>query len=105
MRAQYATVDGTNLPNELSPEEKDLFARVIRGLKARRVPFLVAGAFGVYHYTGCWRNTKDMDVLVTMDQFPAAIEVVGVFQDDVARSDRGFEGRDLVAGIASGFGW
>jgi len=76
MRAQYSAVDGANASNELLPEEQDLFARVIRGLKARRVPFLVAGAFGVYHYSGCWRNTKDMDVLVAMDQFPAAVEVV-----------------------------
>lgn len=76
MGAQYTTIAGANISNELSPDEKELFARVIRGLKARRVPFLVAGAFGVYHYSGCWRNTKDMDVLVTMDQFPAAVEVV-----------------------------
>src|SRR5207249_11544312 len=33
-----------------------------------------------------------------------AIEVVSVFEDDVTKSDRGFEGRDLVAGIASDFG-
>jgi hypothetical protein len=33
-----------------------------------------------------------------------AIQVVGVFNDDVARSNRSFDGRGLVAGITSNFG-
>src|SRR5438067_13501306 len=76
MAAHQRTVPAAEPTTELAPGERELFAAVIRGLKERRVPFLVAGAFGVRPYTGLWRNTKDMDVLVTVDYFAAAIDVV-----------------------------
>ncbi|HEU4753223.1 MAG TPA: nucleotidyltransferase family protein [Armatimonadota bacterium] len=60
----------------LRPEEHKWFSRAIRALNREGVPFLVAGAFGLYHYTGFWRGTKDLDVLVLPQDREAAIEAV-----------------------------
>jgi hypothetical protein len=73
---------------ELSPEERDLFARVVRALHRERIPFLVAGAFGLYHYTGYWRGTKDMDLLILPEHREIAIEAVcGVGLQDMFRAE------------------
>jgi hypothetical protein len=60
----------------LKPKEHKWFGRAIRALNRERIPFLVAGAFGLYHYTGFWRGTKDLDVLVLPEYREAAIEAV-----------------------------
>src|SRR6266705_127003 len=76
MTAHHRTLAEVKSLTELAPGEKQIFGATIRALKAQHVPFLIAGAFGVYRYSGWWRNTKDMDVLVTIDHFPAAVDVV-----------------------------
>jgi hypothetical protein len=39
-----------------------IFHQALDALDEHRVPFVVAGAFALNHYTGVWRNTKDLDV-------------------------------------------
>jgi hypothetical protein len=45
-------------------DERAWFSRALDALREREIPFVIAGAFGVYHYTGFWRGTKDLDVLI-----------------------------------------
>jgi hypothetical protein len=60
----------------LSAEEKQWFVRAMRVLEQAGVPFMVAGAFGLYHHTGFWRGTKDLDLLVLPAHREIAIEAV-----------------------------
>jgi hypothetical protein len=65
-----------NGPPPISLEERTGFFQVIRAMKKAEVPFLVAGAFGVFHHTGFWRGTKDMDLLILPDHRERAIKVL-----------------------------
>jgi hypothetical protein len=104
-------VSGETTPPRLSPGERALFSAVIRGLRKRGVPFVLAGGFGFSHYSGFWRNTKDMDVLVTPADFTAAAEVVLTcgFEDyfDVLPYDRSWIFRahqgHVIVDIIDGF--
>jgi hypothetical protein len=50
---------------ELIPEEQwGIFSLGVTALEANGVPFLVHGALALGTYTGRWRNTKDVDVIV-----------------------------------------
>ena len=49
----------------LIPEEQwGIFGLGVTALEANGVPFLVHGALALGTYTGRWRNTKDVDVMV-----------------------------------------
>jgi hypothetical protein len=49
----------------LIPEEQwGVFALGVTALEAAGVPFLVHGALALATYTGHWRNTKDVDIIV-----------------------------------------
>jgi hypothetical protein len=53
-----------------------VYEKVIDGLAVAGVPFALGGAFGLAIYTGCHRNTKDLDLCVLPTGREAAIEVV-----------------------------
>lgn len=61
---------------DLKPAERKWFPRAIRALNREGVPFMLGGAFGLYHYTGFWRGTKDLDIMVLPQDREAAIEAV-----------------------------
>jgi hypothetical protein len=46
----------------LDEETRLSFQRALRALQAERAQFVLAGAFATNHYTGIWRDTKDIDV-------------------------------------------
>jgi hypothetical protein len=48
----------------LDPVSREFYRRVMSGLEARGVPFLVGGAYAFERYTGIARNTKDFDLFV-----------------------------------------
>jgi hypothetical protein len=63
-----------------STEELDCRATALRALTAARVPFVVAGAYAFFEYTGVFRDTKDLDLFIReRDVEPAfrALEAVG----------------------------
>jgi hypothetical protein len=64
------------LEEQLRPEERRWFPRVLRALHQEGVPFMLAGAFALYYHTGFWRGTKDLDVLVLPEHREQAIEAV-----------------------------
>jgi hypothetical protein len=47
-----------------NPDELDARAAAVRALAGSGVPFLVAGAYAYFEYTGIFRDTKDLDVFV-----------------------------------------
>lgn len=63
-----------------SQEELDARAEALRALSESRVPFLVAGAYAFFEYTGIFRDTKDLDVFLRerdLDEAFAALEQAG----------------------------
>lgn len=76
-----------NHPGELSTEasaaermrdgdELGARARAIQLMKQARVPFLVGGAYAYAHYTGIYRDTKDLDLFVRPADVERALEVL-----------------------------
>jgi hypothetical protein len=49
---------------ERSQQELDARADALRALAGSRIPFLVAGAYAFFEYTGIFRDTKDLDVFL-----------------------------------------
>ncbi|HZX42088.1 MAG TPA: nucleotidyltransferase [Myxococcaceae bacterium] len=76
-----------NHPGELSTEasaaermrdgdELEARARAIQVVQAAGVPFLVGGAYAFAHYTGIYRDTKDLDLFVAPTDVERAMEVL-----------------------------
>lgn len=57
----------------VSPEEQEVHANALRILNQSRIPYVVAGAAAIGHYTGLWRHTKDLDLFLVPDQITAAL--------------------------------
>lgn len=64
------------MEDDLEPVELRWFQEAIDALHREGIPFLLAGAFGLYQYTGFWRGTKDLDVLVLPEHREIAVEAV-----------------------------
>jgi hypothetical protein len=82
----------TKWSQHIPEDEWDVYDEVLDELLARGIPFALGGAFAVATYTGCWRNTKDLDLYVLpehRDQMIAALTDLG-FGDyfDVKGYDR-----------------
>ncbi len=81
-----------------SQEELDARAAALRALAASRVPFLVAGAYAFFEYTGIFRDTKDLDLFLRERDLEDAFRVLeqAGFRTELDRPglDRqGLEGR------------
>ena len=59
-----------------SQEELDARAAALRALAASRVPFLVAGAYAFFEYTGIFRDTKDLDLFLRERDLEDAFRVL-----------------------------
>jgi len=57
-------------------QDRDLYIEAMDALCQSGVPFMVGGAFAVYHYTNWWRNTHDMDVYVVQTDVERAAEAL-----------------------------
>ncbi len=62
--------------DQFASEERDLYIEALDALCDSGVPFMVGGAFAVYHYTGWWRDTHDIDVYVVQDDVKAAADAL-----------------------------
>jgi hypothetical protein len=76
MQIESRQVPAGEISSLLKPEQRKWFPRAVRALQEEGVSFLMAGAFGLYHHTGFWRGTKDMDLLILHAHREAAIEAV-----------------------------
>ncbi|BDG09605.1 nucleotidyltransferase family protein [Anaeromyxobacter paludicola] len=62
--------------NGRSREELDARALALRALRDAGVPFVVAGAYAFFEYTGQFRDTKDLDVFLDRGALEQAFEVL-----------------------------
>lgn len=88
----------------LIPEEQwRVLTTGAEALEAAQVRFLLAGALALAAYTGHWRNTKDLDVIVHADDRERAIEALrrAGFEDyyDQLTYDRSWIFRGLKEGV------
>jgi hypothetical protein len=58
------------------PQELDARADALRALAGSGVPFLVAGAYAFFEYTGIFRDTKDLDVFLRERDLEDAFRVL-----------------------------
>ena len=58
------------------PAELDARADALRALATSGVPFLVAGAYAFFEYTGIFRDTKDLDLFVRREDLDRAFAVL-----------------------------
>jgi hypothetical protein len=61
---------------EISPERREVFAEALRLLNAAGVPYVVSGLYALHHYTGVYRRTKDLDLLLEPQQAVEAARVL-----------------------------
>jgi hypothetical protein len=62
--------------SQIPEAEWALYDEVLTGAEEREIPFALGGAFAVATYTGCWRNTKDLDLYVPPEHKDRMIELV-----------------------------
>lgn len=93
---------------DLPPEQRSIFVRAMSTLHDAEVPYLVAGALAVHHYTGIWRNTKDLDLFLCpedRDRALLALADVG-YRVEITASHwlaKAFVD-DILVDLISGFG-
>jgi hypothetical protein len=56
----------------LNDTQQELYVEALSALNAADLDFMLGGALAVYHYTGWWRSTHDVDVYVTPDDVTKA---------------------------------
>jgi hypothetical protein len=100
----------SSLPADGPEEQVGLFRDVLEVLESRRVPYAVSGAFALRQHTGICRQTKDLDLFVTAQNCPAALECLRQegMECDVtdpvwlAKARRGEYFVDLITGMSNG---
>jgi hypothetical protein len=100
----------SSLPADGPEEQVGLFRDVLEVLESRRVPYAVSGAFALRQHTGICRQTKDLDLFVTAQNCPAALECLrreGMECDVtdpvwLAKARRGEYFVDLITGMSNG---
>ena len=63
-------------PPQFAAEQEELFRNVLLILKEHRVSFAVSGAFALHEHTGIWRNTKDLDLFLPLEQVDPAMKLL-----------------------------
>jgi hypothetical protein len=92
------------------PAELDARADALRALAASDVPFVVAGAYAFFEYTGIPRDTKDLDVFLRrgdLEEALAVLERAGfrteIFEEGwIAKAFRGEWFVDLIHSSGNG---
>ena len=90
--------------------EREVYRDALEALNRAGIPFVLSGLYAVHAYTGVYRETKDLDLLVTPDVVVPAAEVLKTAGFDVTLKEehwiaQGFrEGAqvDLIFGMANG---
>lgn len=66
----------TSLEPELPEPQQRLYQQVLKVLCAHKVPCAVSGAFALRSRTGIWRTTKDLDIFLTAEVAPQALDAL-----------------------------
>lgn len=74
-------MNSSDWTTQIPDDQWSVYDRALRALTNQNVEFALAGAFALAHYTGSWRNTKDLDLyIVPQDASKAmyALHVAGL---------------------------
>jgi hypothetical protein len=105
---------GGGFARELEPsleaEQAAFYADALRRLNKSRIPYVLAGAFGLHSYTGLWRNTKDLDAFLRPCDLENALAIfknggyeVEIREDHwLAKATKEPYFVDLIFGMANG---
>jgi nucleotidyltransferase DUF2204 len=63
-------------PLRIPEEQQLLFREILTLFERKRLPYAVAGAFALQEHTGICRDTKDLDLFLTCDTVPAAMQLL-----------------------------
>jgi len=72
----------------IDPVERDVFGRALAALNQARTRYVVAGSYATHHYTGIWRDTKDMDIFLVPEDASKALAVLVKAGFDAGMVDR-----------------
>ncbi len=97
-------------PPLFAPEQEQLFREVLTMLNDCAIPYVVSGAFALKQHTGICRDTKDLDVFLTADDVPRALDCLSragfecEIRDPVwlAKAHRNGFFVDLITGMSNG---
>lgn len=64
----------TSLPPDFPQKQESLFRESLLAMNRCGIPYVVAGAFALQHHTGIWRCTKDLDLFLTAQAIPKALQ-------------------------------
>ena len=92
------------------PEARECYHDALHALLAPGISFVIGGAFAVHTHTGIWRATKDLDLLITADHLPEALDRLKARRFDtyvkdpvwLAKARRGEYFVDLITGVGNG---
>ena len=95
---------------QFAPEQRRLFRHVLELLNRNGVPYVVSGAFALHAHTGIWRDTKDLDLFLTVENADHALELLreAGFSCEVrdavwlAKAHRDDFFVDLITGMSNG---
>jgi hypothetical protein len=106
---QTTQVAQASWPQLVSSEEWNIYQGALDAISALHLPFMFGGAFALATYTGIWRDTKDLDLLILpqdRDQVVEAIKDIG-FADYYEKQayDRGWIYRSFKNGYIVDLIW
>lgn len=90
---------------QIDGRTRQVFRRAIDRLKAERVPFVVAGAFALNHYTGIWRNTKDLDLFCEPGVARRALDVLAAAGFETAVEEEHWLGKAFFSEVMVDLIW
>ncbi len=90
--------------------ERQVYREALEALNGAGIPYVLSGLYAVHAYTGVYRETKDLDLLVTPDVVVPVAETLKAAGFDVALTEehwlaQGFRGDvqvDFIFGMANG---
>ena len=93
---------------ELPEQTRQNYQAALEALNHAGIPYVVGGAYALFHYTGLLRSTYDLDVCVTPPQVDATLRVLGgagfsTWVEEAHWLAKAQRGADLVD-VISGFG-
>lgn len=97
-------------PPRLPKRQAELFRDVLRALEGCGIPYVVSGAFAMRQHTGVCRDTKDLDVFLTVEDASVALQHLAdqgmecEIRDPVwlAKATRNNYFVDLITGMSNG---
>lgn len=60
----------------IGSEHQDVYTKALAAVTEKDIPFALGGAFAVWHYTGIWRHTHDIDIFTTPENVQPIAEAL-----------------------------